>query len=157
MTVNKLTAKQKKFGEFFAASGNGTDAAIKAGYSEKTAAAMAAENLRKPHIMAYIDSIAKKADEERVLNALDRQIWLSKVILGKIEEPTLSALGDIVYMPAKLNTRVRAAELLAKMRGELNEKPQTEQPRVQQIPRFETIEAYTEWKKAQLEQASKTH
>jgi phage terminase small subunit len=33
----KLTPKQKAFAEFYAASGNATDAAIKAGYSEKTA------------------------------------------------------------------------------------------------------------------------
>lgn len=47
----KLTQKQKRFvKEYKANGGNATKAAIKAGYSEKTAYSIGEENLRKPEI-----------------------------------------------------------------------------------------------------------
>ncbi len=50
-----LTAKQKAFINHYLESWNGTEAARRAGYSEKTARSMAYENLTKPHIRAEID------------------------------------------------------------------------------------------------------
>lgn len=51
----KLTEKQKKFCDYYIENGgNGTDAALKAEYSEKTARHMACENLTKPNIVSYI-------------------------------------------------------------------------------------------------------
>ena len=41
----KLNARQKSFCEFYVASGNATDAAIKAGYKEKNARFIGSENL----------------------------------------------------------------------------------------------------------------
>jgi phage terminase small subunit len=49
-----LTGKQARFVDAYMASPNGTQAAIKAGYSAKTARAIASENLRKPEIAAEI-------------------------------------------------------------------------------------------------------
>ena len=43
----KLNARQKSFCEFYVASGNATDAAIKAGYKEKNARFIGSENLTK--------------------------------------------------------------------------------------------------------------
>ena len=45
-----MTEKQKKFCDYFIETGNATKAAIFAGYSEKTAAVIGAENLIKPNI-----------------------------------------------------------------------------------------------------------
>lgn len=50
----RLTAKQKRFIEEYLVDLNATQAAIRAGYSKKTAAAIGAENLEKPHIAAEI-------------------------------------------------------------------------------------------------------
>ena len=50
----KLTPKQKKFAEYYIKCGNATEAAKKAGYSEKTAYAIGQENLKKPVISEYI-------------------------------------------------------------------------------------------------------
>lgn len=63
--VNGLTIKQQRFvNEYVANGGNGTRAAIQAGYSEDTASEMAYENLNKPHIKqaieAYEQAIATK-------------------------------------------------------------------------------------------------
>lgn len=54
----KLTLKQKLFCDWYIKLGgsrHGTQAAIKAGYSEKTAQEMASENLSKPMIQAYLE------------------------------------------------------------------------------------------------------
>lgn len=51
----KLTAKQSLFVEAYLATLNATQAAIKAGYSKKTAYSIGQENLKKPVIRAKID------------------------------------------------------------------------------------------------------
>ena len=50
----KLNARQKAFCEYYVASGNATNAAIKAGYSERTARSIGQENLTKPALNNYI-------------------------------------------------------------------------------------------------------
>jgi phage terminase small subunit len=50
-----LTNKQRLFVEEYLQSWNATDAARKAGYSQKTAFIIGYENLRKPYIRAFID------------------------------------------------------------------------------------------------------
>jgi phage terminase small subunit len=56
-----LTAKQQRFVEAYTANPNGAQAAIRAGYSAKTARVIASENLRKPEVAAAI----KKANTRR--------------------------------------------------------------------------------------------
>jgi len=58
--MSKLTSKQKRFCEEYLVDFNATKAAIRAGYSKKTAQAIGAENLTKPVIS---DFIKKKQDE----------------------------------------------------------------------------------------------
>ena len=61
----KLTPKQKAFvREYKANGGNGTQAAIKAGYSENTADVIATENLRKPSIREALEKEEKKLQEK---------------------------------------------------------------------------------------------
>lgn len=50
----KLTPKQARFVEEYLCDLNATQAAIRAGYSKRTATAIGAENLRKPHVAAAI-------------------------------------------------------------------------------------------------------
>ena len=57
----KLTPKQRLFVAEYLESYNATKAAIKAGYSEKTAAVMGHENLRKPNIKAAIGQALDEA------------------------------------------------------------------------------------------------
>lgn len=52
-----LNEKQKKFCEEYIIDFNGTQAAINAGYSKKTAYSIASENLRKPEVQAYIKEL----------------------------------------------------------------------------------------------------
>ena len=51
-----LTPKQKAFADYYIECGNSTEAARKAGYSEKTSRSIGAENLTKPDIQEAIKS-----------------------------------------------------------------------------------------------------
>lgn len=58
----KLTPKQKKFVKYYKELGNGTKAAILAGYSEKAAAQQAYENLNKPHVLRILNDAVEEAE-----------------------------------------------------------------------------------------------
>lgn len=72
----KLTPKQKRFIDEYLIDLNATQAAIRAGYSEKTAKDIACENLAKPNIQAEIQRRMQKREQkteitkERVLREL---------------------------------------------------------------------------------------
>lgn len=68
-----LTAKQRRFVEEYLVDLNATQAAIRAGYSEKTARQAGAENLSKPVIAEAIQE-AQKARSERTEVTQDRVI-----------------------------------------------------------------------------------
>ncbi len=62
--MSKLTIKQDKFVKAYLLNdGNATQAAISAGYSEKTAYSIGEENLKKPDIAKAIAEHQKKGDE----------------------------------------------------------------------------------------------
>ena len=58
-----MTPRQRKFCDEYLISGNATDAAIKAGYSPKTAKQTGSENLAKPDLKAYIESPARDTED----------------------------------------------------------------------------------------------
>ena len=129
----KLTPKQKLFCDHYIESGNATDAAIKAGYSKKTAYSIGEENLRKPELLSYIDErVATKesaliAKQDEVLQHLTRvmrreekeyavvtlrtkKVWYED---GKRnEEETEKA--EVVELPTRVSDTNKAAELLGK-------------------------------------------
>jgi len=69
----KLTAKQQRFVDEYLIDLNATKAAIRAGYSEKTAFSIGTENLRKPLIQKAIQQ-RKQAREQRTEITQDRVI-----------------------------------------------------------------------------------
>lgn len=132
--VVKLTDKQKRFIEEYLVDLNATQAAIRAGYSEKTAYSIGEENLKKPEI--------KRAIEEAQLNRSSRvQITQDDVIRMLIENIEKSSgtkqvvitqtrksedgefVGDdvaqFVYEPSSVN---KALELLGKHLGMFKDK-----------------------------------
>lgn len=58
-----LTEKQKAFCREYILDWNCTKAAIRAGYSEKTAYSIGSENLRKPEIKTYLEHLQKNIQE----------------------------------------------------------------------------------------------
>ncbi len=65
----KLTAKQQKFCEEYIVDLNGTQAAIRAGYSKRSAQVQAVENLSKPIIQSVISELKKKLSEKTGITA----------------------------------------------------------------------------------------
>lgn len=93
----KLTPKQALFVAEYVKDFNGTQAAIRAGYSKKTAAEIASENLTKPHIAAAILEASKQHAEAVRLSA--KEAWqelrcLAKSDIGEIFDFS----GDVVRM-----------------------------------------------------------
>ena len=70
-----LKAKQEAFAQEYVKDYNGTQAAIRAGYSKDTAAVIASENLRKPKIDARIQELRKEIYKRN-------QVSIDEVIAG---------------------------------------------------------------------------
>ena len=107
MVALKLNARQKAFCEYYVASGNATESARKAGYSEKTANRIASENLSKLDIKKYIEELNKKAKDSRIMSMLEIKEFWSEAIKNSDN---------------KMADRLKASELLAKTNGAFLEK-----------------------------------
>ena len=64
MTIAGLTVKQERFAREYVKSGNGTQAALKAGYSDNCPAEIAHENLRKPHVSEAVQTLRNRLAEK---------------------------------------------------------------------------------------------
>lgn len=64
-----MNVRQQKFCDYYLQSCNATDAAKKAGYSERTAYSIGEENLKKPEIKKYLAEHGEKAHKERIASA----------------------------------------------------------------------------------------
>lgn len=64
-----MKAKELRFCHEYVIDNNGTQAAIRSGYSEKSAYTIASELLRKPHISAYVKSIEQPLLEKLGITA----------------------------------------------------------------------------------------
>ena len=97
--TNKLTNKQESFCREYIIDKNATQAAIRAGYSEKTAKEQGYENLTKPHISERIVSLlseqAKRCeiDADYVLNGLKD---LHQMCIGEKEISVHDSEGALV-------------------------------------------------------------
>ena len=79
--MSKLTHKQDAFVKAYLLNGgNATQAAITAGYSEKTAQQVGSENLLKPVIKKSIKEHQKKSDETYIWTKADKLKKLEKLI-----------------------------------------------------------------------------
>lgn len=79
--MRKLTAKQQRFVDEYLVDLNATQAAIRAGYSEKTARVIASENLLKPDIVVAVQA-AQEARAKRTQVDAD---WLLNRLHGELE------------------------------------------------------------------------
>ena len=102
----KLTPKQKAFADEYLICGNATEAARKAGYSNKTATVIGSENLSKPNILEYIAERQKQIEDSRIANIKEVLEFYSSVLRGEIK--------DQFDMDASLSDRLAAGRELMK-------------------------------------------
>ena len=136
--MDKLNARQQRFCDEYLIDLNATQAAIRAGYSEKTAGVIASENLKKPNIAEYIEKrLAEKesaliADQDEVMRYLtsvmrreksenvvvtvtEKRSFFEPDEYGKMQKKTEEKETPvIVEIPARLADANKAAELLGK-------------------------------------------
>lgn len=67
--MSKLKGKQLRFCEEYLIDLNATQAAIRAGYSKKTAGSIGQENLTKPEIVEFIQDLQRKRSERTGISA----------------------------------------------------------------------------------------
>lgn len=141
----KLTDKQKRFCEEYVIDWNATNAALKAGYSKKTAYSIGNENLKKPEIQDYIEEIqkdlAKLCGVSAARNILElkkiafssmhhyKSDWMTEKEFSQISDDDKCAISAIDYtikhteygeeriVKFKLHDKHKAIETLNKMLG----------------------------------------
>jgi phage terminase small subunit len=86
MATSKLTDKQKRFCEEYIIDLNATQAAIRAGYSKKTAYSIGVENLRKPEIQVEIQRLMDERSRRTEITADQVVKELALLAFSKIDD-----------------------------------------------------------------------
>lgn len=102
----KLTVKQKKFCEYYIQTGNATDSARKAGYSQRSAQAIGVENLSKPMIKQYINERMKPMEDKLIADSNEVMEFFTASMRGNVK--------DQFGLDPSLSDRISAAKELAK-------------------------------------------
>lgn len=113
----KLTPKQQKFADEYIKTGNATQSAIEAGYSKKTAAVIAAENLIKPNIKSYIAERMEQIASNRVMGYTEAVELLTSIARGELMETVVVGTMDgveTVEKEADIKTRITALKEILK-------------------------------------------
>lgn len=109
---SKLTEKQKRFIDYYIETANATESARRAGYSEKTARNIGAENLTKLNF--FIQEKLEEKENNRIASQDEVLEYLTKVMRGEEK--------DQFGLDASLQDRTKCAELLGKRYGTFIEK-----------------------------------
>lgn len=121
----KMTAKQRRFCDEYLIDLNATQAAIRAGYSKKTARKIGQENLTKRDIRQYIDARMAEKESELIADQDEVLRYLTSVMRGESRSSVVvvESLGDFMSEARELEKapdekeRLKAAELLGKRYG----------------------------------------
>ena len=116
--VSTITEKQKRFVDEYLIDLNATQAAIRAGYSKKTAHVIGPENLEKPDIKQQIDRRMQEIKSKRTADATEVVETLTAIMRGEMTEEVPLLCGEGCQELSDKNTavkdRLKAAELLGK-------------------------------------------
>jgi len=125
-----VTEKQKRFVDEYLIDLNATQAAVRAGYSAKSAYSIGTENLKKPEIKRSIEEQlqqlhnSKTADAEEIIEYLTsvmRGESTAQIVVVEGEGEGCSAARTMEKAPDE-KERLRAAELLGKRFGIFTDK-----------------------------------
>lgn len=116
-----MNARQKKFCDEYLIDCNATQAAIRAGYSPKTAKQMGQRLLTFVDLKAYIDEQLEILHTKKTADAKEVLEYLTAVMRGEYTEQTLKLIGDGIQTIANIDVsakeRIKAAELIGKRYG----------------------------------------
>ncbi|WP_373206479.1 terminase small subunit [Coprococcus phoceensis] len=128
--MEKMTAKQKRFCDEYLIDLNATQAAIRAGYSKKTAYSIGNENLMKPELKKYIEERMAEKESQLIADQDEVLKYLTSVMRGESQSEivVVEGVGDgmsearAVQKAPDEKERLKAAELLGKRYGLYTEK-----------------------------------
>ena len=104
---------------------NATKAAIRAGYSERTAYSIGQRLLKNVEIQTATKEFHEQRQRESIATVLDVEEFLSETMRGEHKEEVVTSVGEgkgvfhneIVRKQVSMKDRIRAAELLGKRFG----------------------------------------
>ena len=122
MAENKLSGKQQRFADEYLIDMNATKAAIRSGYSEKTAYSQGQRLLKKVEIRAYIEQRMAEKEKELIADQDEILKYLTAVLRGESEseEIVVESIGDYMTEARTMKKapsekdKLKAAELLGK-------------------------------------------
>ena len=124
--VNTLNQRQKKFCDEYLIDCNATQAAIRAGYSPKTAKQIGQRMLTNVDLKDYIDAQLERIHNEKTADAQEVIEYLTSVMRGEHTEQVLKLAGDGVQTVTDIDVsakeRLKAAELIGKRYGLFTDK-----------------------------------
>jgi phage terminase small subunit len=104
--AQKLTKKERIFADEYVKTTNGTQSAITAGYSEKTARSKASQLLTKVNVRQYIDAVMNERSKDTIATADEVLEYLTRVVRGEEK--------DAFGLDVSVADKTKAAELLGK-------------------------------------------
>ena len=117
----KMTPKQKRFCDEYLIDLNATQAAIRAGYSKRSAKQIGEENLSKPDLKKYIDSRMAEKESELIADQDEVLRYLTAVMRKQTKSSVLARNEDgaerVILKPPDEKESLKAAELLGKRYG----------------------------------------
>ena len=121
-----MTEKRKRFAEEYLFDFNATQAAIRAGYSERTAYSIGQRLLKDVEVKTYIDAALARLQAKNVADAQEVMEYLTSVMRGESQSSVLArneiGAERVIEKPPDEKERLRAAELLGKRYGLYTEK-----------------------------------
>ena len=125
-----MTEKQKRFCDEYLIDYNATQAAIRAGYSPKTAYSIGDENLKKPELKSYLEAEQEKLHNAKTADVQEVMEYLTAVLRGESSASVVvvEGVGDgcsearTITKPPDEKERLKAAELLGKRFGMFTDK-----------------------------------
>ena len=121
-SMKKLTQKQQRFVDEYIISGNATQAAIRAGYSKKTARFVGAENLTKPNIKDELEKRNAEIKSQKTMDMQEVMERLAAIARGETVEQQVTNKGTVVEIEPKISEQIRAMELIGKRYGAWTDK-----------------------------------
>lgn len=119
MAEQELTEKQRRFCDEYLTDLNATQAAIRAGYSPRSARQLGHALLDKQHVRDRIDARLAEMEEARVAKGDEVLRYLTSVMRGEDEEVRILVADGSVEAARYVDqrNRLKAAELLARCQG----------------------------------------
>ena len=129
-----MTKTQKRFADEYLVDTNATQAAIRAGYSKRSAYSQGQRLLKNDEVSRYIKSKAEEVHNDKIADATEVMEYLTSVLRGEStsEIVIVEGMGDGMSEARRMDKapdekeKLKAAELLGKRYGIFTDKMKME-------------------------------